>query len=870
MSQTTATNATAALPNVNPWRHVLYLNSYQNGYTWSDTILEGLRTGLLQAPYPIDLQVEYLDTKKYPLASTQALYRELFRTKFSGQPFHTIVVSDNAAYEFMRAHGQALFPGVPVVFCGINDFQPHQLTALPKATGVLEHVPIRETLEVARKVHPFRFQVHVVGDASVTSKAIKAQVRDAAKALPGSLKFTYHTVSSFPALAEAIGEVGEYGLIFYIPFYLTEGGHSHTAEEVLQYIASRTKAPIYTSWEFLLGSGALGGRVLDGRQQGLAAARMVQRILKGTPVSGIPMQQGTRESFMFDYAVMQTLNVGEELLPKDSILLNEPSPFYELDKQVFWTLMISMAAMGLVLVILARAIVERRRVEQQVVDQLSFMRLLMDNIPQLVYWKDKECRYLGANDSFVSFFQLGDPDSVTGLTNRDLMSNDSYALRGEKEDRQVMDSNHPKYKMIWNVDRRDGVPVTLEVSKVPLHDKTGAVVGVLSSAEDITRRVNLERQLLQSQKMEAIGAFASGIAHDFNNLLTTITNSIELVLLDVPPGSDAADDAARALKAARQGGDLVRQLLMYTRPTREGMKPTDVAAVVQDAISLILASLPGTIRFEEDIPDELPLCQVNPVQIRQIVMNLCTNAYQAMRDSGGSLIVRLDLADVTPEHAEGLRLPPGPYLHLTVADDGPGIPQEIIDKIFDPFFTTKDKGEGTGLGLAVVQGIVTAHKGAVTLTSTPNVRTAFDIYLPFIEEDTGLQASQEEDHALAGSASVLFVEDNKDQLRTIPRALARLGYMVHAYPDAQEALEALAGGTLQYDVVVTDFDMPGVSGVEFARTLDQLFPGTPVIMVSGRSTATEAARSVPTIKTVLSKPYSVGQLTREIHGVVSA
>lgn len=865
-------NAAAAQPGSQrdpTWRHVLYLNSYQNGYSWSDTILQGARDRFASAPYSVDLQVEYLDAKKFPLEELQGVYTELFRKKFANQKFHAIMVSDNNAYDYILAEGEKLFPGVPVIFSGINDFKAEEILGKQNITGVLENVPARETLAAARRMHPFRSTVHVVGDTSVTSRAITAQIREGAAFFSDAMRFSYHEITSFDDLNSLLAQVDDQCILYYIPFYIAEGGHSHSVENVLEYIYKNTSAPIYTSWLFFLGHGALGGRLLDGHEQGRAAADMVVRIFDGEQMENIPIVNGTANQYIFDYRVMQKLHVRESMLPPDSQLINEPSPFYELDKQVFWTLMISMAAMGTVLVLLARTIIQRRRVEQQVVDQLSFMRLLMDNIPQLVYWKDHECRYLGANKSFVEFFHLGDPETVVGLTNRDLMSSDHYAVRGEAEDREVIASNQPKYKMIWNVDRRDDVPVTLEVSKVPLHDKTGNVVGVLSSAEDITRRVSLERQLLQSQKMEAIGAFASGIAHDFNNLLTTITNSIELAMLDIPDRAEASDDAARALKAARQGRDLVRQLLTYTRPTREGLEPTDVARVVRDAVSLVRASLPAAIRLEEDIPDELPLCLVNPAQIRQIVMNLCSNAYQAMRQTGGVIGVSLDLVDISEDRADVLRVAPGPFLRLAVQDNGPGIPQEIINKIFDPFFTTKDKGEGTGLGLAVVQGIIAAHKGSVTLTSTPFLRTVFDIYLPFQEEDA-VAGPVEELQAVPGTQSVLFLEDNQDQLRTIPRALTRLGYAVRAFPAAAEALEALAGtvgGTIGYDVVVTDYDMPDINGAEFARALEQLFPDIPVLMVSGRGTAVEAARSVPAIKQVLLKPYSVADLTRAIQEV---
>jgi nitrogen-specific signal transduction histidine kinase len=395
--------------------------------------------------------------------------------------------------------------------------------------------------------------------------------------------------------------------------------------------------------------------------------------------------------------------------------------------------------------------------------------------------------------------------------------------------------------------------------------------------EDITQREEAERalhesqrMLLQSQKMEAIGTLAGGIAHDFNNILTTILNSAELALLDSPEGSEMTSDLLRVLKASQRGSQLVRQILAFSRPSQAGFVAVNVAEVVRETLSLLSASLPRNITVREDIRRDPALALADPIQLHQVFLNLCTNAFQAMREVGGDLLLTLHDETLDATAAEALSLTPGRYLRLCISDTGPGISGDIQDKIFDPFFTTKGKAEGTGLGLAVVHGIITAHKGAVVVSSIPWERTSFDIYLPLLERgDEAAQAQGEQ--VRRGQGRILFVEDDQDQLATIPRVLVRLGYEVTGSSSAAEALRALGDAPGSFDLVLTDFDMPGVNGVEFARRLLAEHPDLPVIMVSGRLHSGEMPPDLPpNILRVLAKPYSQGALSEALRDILGS
>jgi PAS domain S-box-containing protein len=514
-------------------------------------------------------------------------------------------------------------------------------------------------------------------------------------------------------------------------------------------------------------------------------------------------------------------------------------------------------------------VTKRKLAEQRLKESQQMLKAVLDNIPMHVYWMDRSMRIMGGNKSFCSFFGIARSEDVIGKTALEAMTDLETARRTMRVDGEIIATDRPVYHMQWAIPNKEGDPVWLVVNKVPLHDEQGNVFGVLSTAEDVTQNVRLEKQLVQSQKMEAIGTLAGGIAHDFNNILTSIMNSTELAMEDVDADSFAERDLERVLKASERGSRLVKQILTFSRPTQEGFQPTNVAEVVSEAVALIKASLPRNIEIRDSIAPGLTACLADPTQIHQIVMNLCTNSFHALREAGGRLEVQLSSVFVERLQGDALDIDPGEYLKLTIADDGPGIAQEIMDKIFDPFFTTKGKGEGTGLGLAVVHGIIKGHKGACRVDSVPLERTSFDIFLPVMKESCPDLFSEVQD-ALPGSERVMFVEDDPDQLELIPRVLGQLGYRVDGFKGAVEALDFVTRTGKEYDVVVTDYDMPELNGLDFARSMDRMQPEVPVILVSGRKQAMEVARGVEIIRKVIIKPYNKGIISRALRQVLDA
>ena len=850
-----------------PSKSVLYLNSYHHGYRWSDSIMDGVRSVLDGSRYKIDLQIEYMDAKRYNYKDVTGMLVRLYKEKFVHEHFDIIIASDNDAFFFATQYRDQLFPGVPLVFCGVNALDPKALLQ-GNLTGVVEQFDLSRTLDVVLNMHPGKKRMIVVGDSSTAGAAIKRQIEIVVPQYSQRLTVDYWIDMSLSKVLDRVEKLPNDTFLFFIPYYQVIEDRFLTAEEVMASIYERSSVPIYTTWEFLLGHGAVGGRLLSGFKHGQAAASIVLEVLDGKSADSIPVYMETTGEYLFDYNVMKRLKLDMDRLPEGSRIINAPKAFYELPKELFWTIIVSFALLFMVTVFLALTIIERRKVERKIKDQLAFQEILMDTVPQLVSWKDRNGRYLGINRTFAEFFGVKHGDDAVGKTSRDIMRDPDYVVWAMDADQAVIYQNKAFRKVRRKLTDANGEPAWIEVNKVPISDRFGQVVGVLSTAENVTKERNLEKQLLQSQKMEAIGTLAGGIAHDFNNILTSIINSTELAVGDVDPDSVTGKDLKRVLKAARRGGRVVKQILAFSRPSTEGFRPIDVGAVVAEALALMESSMPGNIQVRSDIAPDLACVIADPTQIHQVAMNLCTNAFHALRSTGGIIEVHIDQAVLAKDDADLLGLAPGEYIRLTFEDNGPGIPPDMLDKIFDPFFTTKDMTEGTGLGLAVVHGIVRSHKGGLRVTPRAGGGVVFTLFLPK-SESLSFDCADNFDNTLADGVHVLFVEDDEDQLQTTPRLLEGMGCRVTPQGDPDDAVTLVESGDHDFDLVITDYDMPGLSGTQLAERLALSAPDLPIILVSGREDAVTAAENMPNIRRVIIKPYDKHDLAEAINSVLA-
>ena len=424
---------------------------------------------------------------------------------------------------------------------------------------------------------------------------------------------------------------------------------------------------------------------------------------------------------------------------------------------------------------------------------------------------------------------------------------------------------------------KNGEQVDVEVNVVP-QVESGKVVSVLAIARNISERKRIEREkkmledkLLHVQKMEAIGTLAGGIAHDFNNILTPIFGYAEMALVTIPSGSAAALEIQEVLKAGNRAKDLVKQILTFSRQTDRDLKPMKIQFVIKEALKFLRASIPTTIEIRENIDPESDAVMADPTQIHQIIMNLCTNAYHAMREKGGVLAISLSPIELDADALKNkMDIKSGLYVQLEVSDTGHGIDETILERMFEPYYTTKANGEGTGLGLSLVHGIVKSLNGEITVYSEPQLGTTFRVYFPIIANETKEQTVTDIKASLpSGNERLLVADDEEVIVALMQQGLSSFGYKVTAVTSSVEALRIFKAEPDNFDLVITDMTMPHMTGQELAEEIVRIKPEMPIILCTGFSEliTKEKARGIG-ISKFITKPISLKDLAQYVREIL--
>ncbi|MGN7611956.1 response regulator [Magnetococcales bacterium HHB-1] len=419
--------------------------------------------------------------------------------------------------------------------------------------------------------------------------------------------------------------------------------------------------------------------------------------------------------------------------------------------------------------------------------------------------------------------------------------------------------------------KRDGSLLEMDATISPIRDQQEKITSFVAVYRDVTRELQLERQLRQSQKLEAIGTLSGGIAHDFNNILGAILGHAELGLDALKEESLASRSLQEIFRAGIRARDLVAQLLTFSRLSEQKRNPIELAPIVKEVAKFLRATIPATVEIITDVPHETGLVMADPSQIHQVLLNLFTNASQAM-PQGGTLHVSLAPRKISPEIAKQINIAQGSGVELTVRDTGIGIDKDVCDRIFDPFFTTKKIGEGTGLGLSVVHGIITSHGGLIEVESTPGEGSLFRVILPCVTQPT--EEDQEsitlELKSSEGGGSILFVDDEAPLVRVSAQMLQRIGYTVIEATSGEEAWEVFKHRHQWFDVVITDYTMPGINGQDLMEKIHALNAEMPVIITTGFTDAlTEEEAAEVGFSGFLQKPVLMSELAHAVQEVLS-
>jgi len=500
-------------------------------------------------------------------------------------------------------------------------------------------------------------------------------------------------------------------------------------------------------------------------------------------------------------------------------------------------------------------VTERARAEEE----RSRLAAALEQAKDLVLVTDPEMKIAYVNPA---------AETTTGFSRQELVGRRAAILGAPELDSPLV-KEELKYGRTWSghvvLTRKDGTTLDTELSLSPILDQDGGVVNFVGVARDVTSELDLRNRLRQAQKLEAIGTLAGGIAHDFNNILAGIMGYTELMLPEVREHPKLLRRLGEILKASERAKNLIQQILTFSRQSETENKPVQVSLVAKEALKLLRASIPSNVEIIRKINPDSGRVLSDPVKLHQVIINLCTNAAQAMMAEGGRLEVGLDDVQMGAKELAGWSgLKPGPYLKLWVRDTGPGIDPKVGDRIFDPYFTTKKPTEGTGLGLATVHGIVTECHGAIKVESQPGEGACFEILLPRVLARKEVQSRQAPE-VPTGTETILFVDDEATLVEMTTERLETLGYKVVGRTSPVEAWEIFKADPKRFDLIITDQTMPKMTGIELSLAIMGLRPEIPVILCTGFSEVISPEKAMDLgIKDFLYKPIVTEQMAKAV------
>ena len=856
-----------------PVKRVLVLNSYHPNYEWGRSVMGGIESVFDNTDIDVLCSYEYMDTKHHQPHIIFELLKELYSKKYAGFKFDVIIAADNNALDFLLAYRDTLFPGSPVVFCGITGFSESMIMGHWGFTGILENYDIKGTIEMALAIHPETRNIAVISGVSTSSRIHQDRFMQVMPAFKERVNFIDLTRLDVPQLTNRLAKLPAHTIILYLAYYKTPNGTFLAVSESTSLVLKHSGRPAYSMWEHTLGNGIVGGMMLSGDVQGRKAAEYALKILKGAAIETLPVTPESDVSPVFDYAMLKRFNIPQSKLPKNAVIRNVPQTLYYRYKYLIWAFVALAFYQSFTIFTLRRNLGKRKQAEEDLAESRAQLKSILTSMQDIVFVFDRQGVF---TECYAPKDELILPlDSFIGKRHSEVMPPDidvKYAEAFDKcKEGQVAEYD---YKLEVTGETKW---YAAKFSPMRFADDFTGCVAVIRDITDRKRAEDrekqLESQLLHSQKMEAIGTFAGGIAHDLNNILGAITTCSEMSLLDTPQDTPVFEDLQHVLHAANRGKNLIRHILAFSRKKDQERQPIHVKSILKECLELLEHVIPACIKIEVNSLSDTSIVLADPNKLLQVIMNLCTNAEQAMRGQNGILTIALDRVMISKDAPQSvLELKPGSYVRLSVADTGSGMDPSVLNRIFEPFYTTRRPSEGTGLGLSVAHGIIKGYGGIITVESAPAKGSTFNVYLPTVDEETLTTRLPAAASLQTGNERILLVDDDTDMLYSIKKLLERLGYAVVSCLESGQALETFRKDPDGYSLIIADQIMPSMTGLQLSKEISKCRPNIPIILCSG--VLDERSVEVSTkllqnngIAAFIHKPFSMVEISQVIRRV---
>jgi len=864
------------------------IHSYHADNGWDVAIMDGIEKLFSDRHADVTVMADYLDAMRFPGKDTLPKARELAETKMRLFAPWLIIACDNAALDFVLECRPRGFSSVPVVFCAINGFQPSMLQGQTGITGVGEDISVGDTMLMALKLHPGTRRIVVINRTDTQVARISRQaVEDALPVIDPSVEVERWEDLPMTALSDRLKKLRRGTIVFLNALVLDGSGKDLTFAETTEFARSLTDVPLYSFWDVFLEHGIVGGKMTSGPKQGEIAAGLALRILAGEKPEDIPVvsaQEANR--FTFDMREVRRFGIARSALPADSLLLHDPvSPFHTY-RWVFGGIFLFVLIQSAVILVLVMNVQWRHKAQKKLKEEQSQLALALDGANLGMWDWDIPARRVRFDERLSSMLgyppgdRVLDPSDIVPIVHAD----DLARVRENIESRLAVGS--PPIESEYRIRRTSGSWLWIwQRGLVATRDAAGNPLRVYGTILDVSgrklaeeQRLDMERRLLHSQKLESLGVLAGGIAHDFNNLLSVILGNMDLARGDLPADCPSRPHLDAAITAADRAADLTRQMLAYSGKGRFIVRELDVSALVDEIAHLLRTSVPKTISLSLQLARGLPAVLADSVQVQQVIMNLITNASEAIGDRAGTVRISTGFQDCDAEYLSRSRLErkpqPGRYVWIEVSDDGCGMSAAVQARLFEPFFTSK--ATGRGLGMSAVLGILHGHGGAIVVYSEEGAGTTIKALLPVpqtagngrIAPDGPVERTAAETAPLAGL--VLVVDDEEAVRKMAQKMLERMGLRVLGVADGLEALEAFRARPDDFAFVLLDLTMPKMDGAALFAEMKRIRPDVKIILSSGYNQQSVTQRFAGKGLTgFVQKPYMMRALEEEVRRVLA-
>ncbi len=824
-------------------KNIFILNSYHQTLGWTDSIVNNIIKNLPDEKFFI----EYLDSKRFNKNQMFKIFKYFIKEKYKNFKLDLIIVTDNNALTFVVNNKKKLFKNIPVLFCGINNFEPRLLKGYKDITGVVEDVDIKGTIEGILRIHPNIKNIIALMGANFTSQLYFYKVVNLQYLYKDRVNIIVYNGLFYnkKEYTEALRNIPKNSVILYLNLFKLRDGTIFGIKDSIKYVFDNTHKPIYLMWDVMMNfPGVVGGKITSSRLQALSVVNYAKKILyKNIPIEKLPVITKSPSEYIFDYKELKRFNIPLNRLPQPYRLINNPSKLYiklkEKEKSLFYA-EIFVGILLLLFFALLYNIKKRREIEKQLANENQQFLTLLDGTNDIIVLKSPDEKWIYANKVALKFFGLKDVN-FKGKTSQELINFTPFKksiMNHYISDQEVWKRKSP-IRFTMPLEKVTGEKYYIDFIKIPVFNKDGTKRCIIIAGRDITELKNAQDKLIVSQKMDIVGKLAGGVAHDFNNILTAITTNAEICSFLTNGNTKIEKYLKNILNATEKASNLVRHLLLFAKKDMGKKEILELNSALKSIIKLLKPSIPENIDFKFK-PFDVPFTiEADPTHFEQIITNLIINAKDSViekKSDNKEIVIEIKriFVDITMKNVIGQEIQKGEYGVIYIKDNGIGISDDIKNKIFDPFFTTKQYG--TGLGLSTTLHLIERNKGFINFESKENEGTIFEVYFPIVKEN-----EKSKDNVKVAEVTfikkidlnILFVEDNKEILNSIDEKFVNVFKKFIIAENGMDALNKIKGIEQEIDVLITDIIMPEMNGIELAKNLYKINKNIKIIFVSG-------------------------------------